>query len=239
MGDELRLLSGDLRLFDTAEIDETAICQALAIEREGYKSSHKIVVMSKRSADYLARHYNASQYKIRVLPPGANIPERLLVSLDNRPEQSPRADRRKLVVGFIGLYTERKGLPTIADGVHLLRSAGYDIRLHVIGKCPPEISQRDGVTHFGLIDKTVDIDRFIEIVRKSISVACSLAPKRPALPLWSSCDWVVWCTSYRHGCRRNSGHCGPRRWTIGFATNPRERSGRALCPHVRRAGSVG
>jgi glycosyltransferase involved in cell wall biosynthesis len=164
----------DYRLFDTAKIDETAIRHALAIEREGYASSQKIVVMSKRSADYIVHHYNISLQKTYVLPPGANIPERLLLSLDNQPERCVRADRKRLIVGFIGLYPERKGLRTIADGIQLLRSAGYDIRLHVVGKCPPEISRRDGVTHFGVIDKTVNIDRFIEIVR-NIDVGCMLS----------------------------------------------------------------
>ena len=65
-------------------------------------------------------------------------------------------------------------MPIIADEVQLLRRAGYDIRLHIIGKCPPEISKRDGVTHFGLIDKRVDIDRFIEIIR-NVDVGCMLS----------------------------------------------------------------
>jgi glycosyltransferase involved in cell wall biosynthesis len=164
----------DYRLFDTANIDESTVNQALTIEGEGFAISPKIMVMSKRSADYMVRHYKVSQQKISVLPPGANIPERLLVSLDNRPEGSLRPDRKTLIVGFIGLYPERKGLPIIADGVQLLRRAGYDIRFHVIGKCPPEISRRDGVTHFGVIDKTVDIDRFIEIVC-NIDVGCMLS----------------------------------------------------------------
>jgi glycosyltransferase involved in cell wall biosynthesis len=159
---------------DYAYIEETTIRQALAIEREGYAIAHKIVVMSKRSADYIVRHYNVPQDKIYMLPPGANIPERLLVSLDNRSERCPRADRRRLVVGFIGLYPERKGLPTIADGVQLLRRAGYDIRLHIIGKCPPEISRRDGVTHYGLIDKSVHMERFLEIVR-DVDLGCMLS----------------------------------------------------------------
>jgi glycosyltransferase involved in cell wall biosynthesis len=164
----------DYRLFDTAKIDETAIRQALTIEREGYASCCKIVVMSRRTAANIIQHYDVSQDKLHIVPPGANIPERLLVSLDNRPEWRLRADRRRLIVGFIGLYPERKGLPTIADAVQLLRHSGYDVRLHIIGKCPPEIARRDGVTHFGVIDKTVDIDRFIEIVC-NIDVGCMLS----------------------------------------------------------------
>lgn len=163
------------RSFDNyVDIEETVIRQALSIEREDYAIAHKIVVMSKRSADYIVRHYNVPQHKICMVPPGANIPERLLVSLDNRPQRCTRADRRRLVIGFIGLYPERKGLPTIADGVELVRRAGYDIRLHVIGKCPPEISRRDGVTHYGLIDKSVHMERFLEIVR-NVDLGCMLS----------------------------------------------------------------
>jgi glycosyltransferase involved in cell wall biosynthesis len=159
---------------DYADVEETTIRQALAIEREGYAIAHKIVVMSKRTAEYIVRRYNVPQEKICVLPPGANIPEQLLVSLDNQPKRCPRADRRRLVVGFIGLYPERKGLPTIADGVQLLRRAGYDIRLHVIGKCPPEISRKDGVTYYGLIDKSVQMERFLEVVG-NVDVGCMLS----------------------------------------------------------------
>jgi glycosyltransferase involved in cell wall biosynthesis len=160
--------------FDTTEVDETTMRRALAVEREGYASCRKIVVMSRRTAADIGQHYDVSQDKLHIVPPGANIPERLLVSLDKQPERCSRADRRRLVVGFIGLYPERKGLPTIADAVQLLRRAGYDIRLHVIGKCPPEIARRDGVIYYGLIDKSVDMQRFLEILC-NIHIGCMLS----------------------------------------------------------------
>jgi len=165
---------GHYRDFDTAKIDEAAMHQALAAESNGYASSRKIMVMSKRCASYIARHYDVLPDKIHIVPPGANIPERLLLSLDNRPERWPQTDIRKMVIGFIGLYPERKGLPRIAKAVWLLRQSGYDVRLHVIGKCPPEIAYQDGVTHFGLIDKRRSMDRFIEIV-SSVDVGCMLS----------------------------------------------------------------
>ena len=55
-----------------------------------------------------------------------------------------------------------------------MRRGGYDVRLHVIGRCPPEISQQDGVTYFGLIDKGVDLHRFVEIVR-NVDIGCMLS----------------------------------------------------------------
>jgi glycosyltransferase involved in cell wall biosynthesis len=160
--------------FDTAEIDQAAMRRALVVEREGYASCRKIVVMSRRTAANIVQHYDVSQDKVHIVPPGANIPESRLETLDSQPPQCCRPAKGAFVVGFIGLYPERKGLPTIADAVQLLRRSGYDMRLHVIGKCPLEISEREGVTHFGLIDKSVNMDRFIEIVR-NVDIGCMLS----------------------------------------------------------------
>jgi glycosyltransferase involved in cell wall biosynthesis len=165
---------GNYRAFDTAKIDETAMRHALAVERGGYASCPKIVVMSKRTAVNIAQHYDVPQRKIHIVPPGANIPERLIETLESRPVRFYQLGKGTFVVGFIGVYPERKGLPTIADAVQLLRRSGYNVRLHVIGKCPPDIAQRDGIVNFGLIDKSVDMDRFIEIVR-NVDVGCMLS----------------------------------------------------------------
>jgi glycosyltransferase involved in cell wall biosynthesis len=165
---------GNYRAFDTAEFDETAMQHALAVERAGYSSCRKIVVMSKRTAVNIVQHYDVPQDKIHIVPPGANIPERLLEPLESRPEPRRRSDGKSLVVGFIGLNPERKGLPTIAEAVQLLRRSGYNICLHVIGRCPLEISRQDGVTHFGLLDKSVAMDRFVEIVR-NVDLGCMLS----------------------------------------------------------------
>jgi glycosyltransferase involved in cell wall biosynthesis len=162
------------RDFDTANIDETAMRRAVELEREGYASCRKIAVMSKRTATIIKQRHDVPQHKIHIVPPGANIPEHLLDSLDSRPERFPQPGKRTFIIGFIGLYPERKGLPKIAEAVRLLRSASYDVRLHIIGKCPPAISRQDGVTHFGLIDKSVDIDRFIEIVG-NVDIGCMLS----------------------------------------------------------------
>jgi glycosyltransferase involved in cell wall biosynthesis len=165
---------GNYRAFDTANIDQTARRRAIELERDGYASCRSIVVMSKRSALNMNQCYDVPQHKIHIVPPGANIPERLLGSLDNRPEWIPQPGQRPFVVGFTGLYPERKGLPTVAAAVQLLRSAGYDVRLYIIGNCPPAISRQDGVRHFGVIDKSVDIDRFIEILTE-VDIGCMLS----------------------------------------------------------------
>jgi glycosyltransferase involved in cell wall biosynthesis len=162
------------RAFDAATMDHSAMYHALAVEREGYASCRKIVVMSARSAANITQQYNVPQSKVHIVPPGANIPDSVLEPLDGRPERSYQPGKKSLVIGFIGLYPERKGLPTIAQAVRLLRLSGYDARLHVIGKCPPEIAQQDGATHFGLIDKRVDMNRLIEILGR-VDIGCMLS----------------------------------------------------------------
>jgi glycosyltransferase involved in cell wall biosynthesis len=162
------------KAFDTANIDQAAMSRAIELEREGYGSCRKIVVMSRRTAAKIKQWGDVPQHKIHIVPPGANIPERLLGSLDSRPERFPPSSQKPLVIGFIGLYPERKGLPTIAKAVQLSRTAGYDVRLHIIGNCPLEIAQQEGVTHFGLIDKSVDIDRFIDVLAE-VDIGCMLS----------------------------------------------------------------
>jgi glycosyltransferase involved in cell wall biosynthesis len=161
------------KAFDTANIDQAAKSRAIELEREGYGSCRKIVVMSRRTAAKIKQCGDVPQHKIHIVPPGANIPERLLGSLDSRPERS-QPGQRPLVIGFIGLYPERKGLPTIAEAVQLLRSTGYDVCLHIIGNCPPAIAQQEGITHFGLIDKSVDVDRFIDVLA-AVDIGCMLS----------------------------------------------------------------
>jgi glycosyltransferase involved in cell wall biosynthesis len=164
----------DYRDYDTAQIGETVIRRALAAEREGYVNCRKIIVMSRRSAAHIVQQYDLPQDKIHIVPPGANIPERALEGQDSHSPWCRRPQKEALAVGFIGLYPERKGLRTVADAVQLLRNAGYDARLHVIGKCPIEISQRDGVAHHGVIDKSIHMGRFLEVMRH-IDIGCMLS----------------------------------------------------------------
>jgi glycosyltransferase involved in cell wall biosynthesis len=121
---------GSYEVFDTAQIDRSTIGRVFDIKREGYSHCCQIVVMSARSAANITQHYKMPADKPHVVPPGANIPERLLQQFDTHPPRN--RSQRTLIVGFIGLYPERKGLPTIAEAVRLLRRPGYDTRLHLL-----------------------------------------------------------------------------------------------------------
>jgi glycosyltransferase involved in cell wall biosynthesis len=162
------------KAFDTADIEEQTIARALSAERENYAACRRIVTMSKRSAANLVRCYGVPYDKIRVIPPGANIPEELLERFERGRSPHGEWTGKSLAIGFVGFNPQRKGLLTIADAVRLARHGGYDVRLHVIGNCPAEIAQQDGVTYFGRIDKGHDSRRFVEILG-NIDIGCLLS----------------------------------------------------------------
>ena len=58
--------------------------------------------MSKRTAEYIACYYNVPQYKIHILPPGANIPEHLLEARDSRPLRRHKPGGKTLIVDSLG-----------------------------------------------------------------------------------------------------------------------------------------
>jgi glycosyltransferase involved in cell wall biosynthesis len=162
--------------YETSIVDKGAMASAMAAERDGYAACLKVIVMSRRTAELLTQNYSVPRTKIYIVPPGANIPEDRLEQFDQNSSSRLRrtGHPRSLTLGFIGLYPERKGLPTIAAAVGLLRRAGYDVRLHVIGKCPASIAEQDGVTYFGIIHKRTGLDRLIDIVSK-IDLGCMLS----------------------------------------------------------------
>ncbi len=159
--------------FDTAGIDKQAMRQALITEQESYDNARAVMVMSARSANCLAERYAVPRTKMHVIPPAANIPEPIIYRLEPRIEER-RGERDTLVVGFVGLAAERKGLPVIAAAIQLARSRGLDVRLNVIGNCPPEIAARPEVSYFGRIDKRTNIEQFIEIVG-ALDLGCMLS----------------------------------------------------------------
>jgi glycosyltransferase involved in cell wall biosynthesis len=160
--------------FEAAEIDDNARLRALEFERESYAAVRKIVVMNARSATVLSERYEVPRWKIHVVPPGANILEPIPQVVERRLARRAAACGRSLVIGFVGFYPERKGLPILAETVSLLRRSGYDVRLHVVGNCPPNIAEREEVTYFGPIDKRTDLRRYMEIVG-NVDLGCLLS----------------------------------------------------------------
>lgn len=159
-----------------AEYDVVAIIdkatQAAAIENErlGYQRARSIVTMSKRSADDLKSFYGVSAEKIAIVSPGANLPDEAVAGFQSRP--SSRRD--DFILGFVGLYPLRKGLDRLAAALSIMRSRRLPVRLRVIGECPEDIRNQDGVDYLGIIKKSTHMPEFLTAIA-DIDLGCQLS----------------------------------------------------------------
>ncbi|MBV9249522.1 MAG: hypothetical protein JO227_09815, partial [Acetobacteraceae bacterium] len=123
--------------------------RAIAVEREDYACAARIIAMSRATERTLRAVYGVPSERIAVVMPGANLPDAAV------PPPSPHTGwaGEEFTIGFVGFYPLRKGLPTLARAVQILRQRKLPIRLRAIGRCPPEIATMDGVDYLGEMDK--------------------------------------------------------------------------------------
>ena len=153
--------------FDLKKEDPAIFEQAIDSERNGYADADLVVAMSRMTAETLSRYYGVPQHRISVVPPGANIDPHF----EARPSTSPSDE---FVVGAVGYYPERKGFARLIDAVRQLRQAGENISVHVIGNLPQGYAPGDGLTHYGIIDKSKEMERYYNVVRR-FNVGCQLS----------------------------------------------------------------
>ena len=163
---------GTYRDFDCANIDDTTMRQIIEDERRGYAEAEHIVAMCERTRASLRDDYGVPDEMISIVVPGANIDDELADQVFARSEQ--KALPEEFILGFIGLFPLRKGLDRLARAVAILRQRGRQVRLRVIGRCPPEIAAMDGVDDFGIILKSEEPERFAEIVG-GVHLGCQLS----------------------------------------------------------------
>jgi glycosyltransferase involved in cell wall biosynthesis len=159
------------REFDVSSVDDRTIRVAVEREREDYHRADHVVTMSRWDAHSLREQYGISPERISVVPPGANIPDELAEAV--HASRQGRA-RREFTLGFVGLYPLRKGLDRLAKAVAILRGRGVPVRLLVIGRCPEDIQNMDGVDFRGFINKSTDMNRFVEAIRE-VDLGCQLS----------------------------------------------------------------
>lgn len=152
------------RDFDAAAIDPATADRAMEVERAGYHQADGIAVMSEFTARTLVTEYGLDRERISVVLPGANITDEMADDvLLARAARTPSED---VVVGFLGVYPERKGLPKLAEAVGLLRAEGLPVRLLVVGRCPEQIARLDGVEALGFISKAEEPERFVDALSR-------------------------------------------------------------------------
>ncbi len=140
------------------KIGRRVALKALELEARGYRAATKVITMSQQSAQILTTKYAISSNRVRVVVPGANLDETFLTAR----RQPPGGDSGEFVVGYIGKDYRRKGLHRLVRAIELLRRRGVPVRLRVIGHCPRELRQADGVEATGFLDKRSDPQGFID-----------------------------------------------------------------------------
>lgn len=146
------------RAYDVAALDDATVRRAIAAEREGYAQGGPIAVMSTAVGSTLVEAYDVDPDRVEVVLPGANIDDATVARV-----AAGRADRPaggEFIVGFVGVYPRRKGLPKLAEAVSRLRRQGVPVGLLVVGVCPPEIAAADGVEALGVLDKVTQAGEF-------------------------------------------------------------------------------
>jgi glycosyltransferase involved in cell wall biosynthesis len=115
------------RLHHRAEADDVA--------RRAFGSASAIIAVSPGVADYLARHPAASG-RVTVVPNGVD-PSRFAV-------REQRSSTNAITVGFVGTLKPWHGIDVLLDAFDILRDAGSNARLLVVGDGPerPNVEQR-------------------------------------------------------------------------------------------------
>lgn len=158
--------------YDVADIDPATIDAAIEAERRGYAQADAVAVMSEFTASTLVTHYGLAREQVHVIAPGANLPDDMADRVIAR-RREPRTSA-EVVVGFVGVYPERKGLPKLAAAVVALRNEGLPVRLDVVGRCPDEIAAMGGVRALGYLSKTEDSERFVDALA-GMDIGCQLS----------------------------------------------------------------
>jgi glycosyltransferase involved in cell wall biosynthesis len=126
--------------------------------------------MSRATERTLQAVYGVPSERIAFVMPGANLSDAMVPP----PSSHIGWVGEEFTLGFVAFYPLRKGLPTLARAVQILRGRKLPIRLRAIGRCPPEIAAMDGIDYLGEMDKAKDMERFIAVLR-SVDLGCQLS----------------------------------------------------------------
>jgi glycosyltransferase involved in cell wall biosynthesis len=134
--------------------------RALALERENYASSERVILMARWAATVMREECGVPEDKIHVILPGANLN---LPDDWDFPVPAGRAGKeRPFTLGFVGKDWRRKGLPLLIEVNDALQRRGWRTRVLVIGDAPPDLRSAPGVEFAGYLDKRTANREFLE-----------------------------------------------------------------------------
>jgi len=123
------------------------------LEQAALNSSALAIFSNQWAADVACTNYAFDQRKVRVIPYGANLFNKL--NANDIAECVRRRDERDWELLFVGVDWERKGAQIAVDMTSVLRARGVNVRLTLVGCSPPRtVSLPEYVTVIGKLDKT-------------------------------------------------------------------------------------
>lgn len=123
-----------------------------ALEEAALRSCMLAVFSSRWAADVACANYKFDQRKVRVIPYGANLLNRL--NADDIAACISRRDSGNWELIFVGLDWYRKGAPIAIDATKVMRARGANVHLTLVGCLPPrDVNLPEYVTVVGKIDK--------------------------------------------------------------------------------------
>jgi glycosyltransferase involved in cell wall biosynthesis len=136
---------------------------ALKREQEQYQAARYVVCMSPWSARQVIERCGIHSEKVKVIIPGANLPES---AFDSKEETTltdpPDGKKTPLRIAFVGKIPLRKGLDRLVAGVRILRAKGYKIQVRVIGPKENLFPHDPEVEHLGFINKLHEPLRLVQ-----------------------------------------------------------------------------
>lgn len=149
---------------------------AMALERENYTESERVVTMARWAAESAIRDCGVPASKVATILPGANL---TLPPDFNFPAVSGCAGRgRPVVLGFVGKDWKRKGLPFLLKVREELERMDLPAVVRCAGHCPPELSRERGLDYVGFIDKAREPARFLDFLA-GCDVGCLFSEREP------------------------------------------------------------
>lgn len=173
-----------------SDLAEESYQSGFALERIAFDKAHWLIFMSEWAADAARREYPAVTHKIRVLYPGANLPEAPESSVIQQAiEGRAKGQCRVLFVGYAGW---RKGIDIAVETVECLLASGMDAVLQVAGVNGEAVFPSSAVRWYGPLSKfaSTDFTLLNQLYRESFVMV---------LPSRAECAGIVLCEAAAFG----------------------------------------
>jgi glycosyltransferase involved in cell wall biosynthesis len=172
------------------ELMETSYRSGVIAERTAFHNARWLLFMSKWAADGASQEYPLLRDKIRVVYPGANLPQVPGASSVQQSIAGRTTGQCRLL--FIGYAFYRKGLDIALKTVARLRSLGIDAVLQVVGGEREPATSGSPVRWYGRLSKFV-VSEFTSLSQIYLESFILLLPSR------AECAGIVLCEAAAFG----------------------------------------